>query len=156
MVRRLLEAMQDSSKIDDKDYYGNKRLECAGQLMSLLFEDKFKTFNSEIKKEFEKIFAKNKSSNLRSEIMLIVKRSSDIISKGCFLLITFFIILNIGILNTLSSGNWNLKRFKMERAGVTQVLNRLSFIQALGSMTKLNSQFEKTRKISGIYIFLNF
>lgn len=82
MVRRLLEAMQDSSKIDDKDYYGNKRLECAGQLMSLLFEDKFKTFNSELKKEFDKIFAKSKVSNLRSEIMLITKRSSDIISKG--------------------------------------------------------------------------
>ncbi len=44
MIRRIIEASQDPSKLDDKDYYGNKRLELAGQLVSLLFEDLFKRF----------------------------------------------------------------------------------------------------------------
>ena len=34
--------------MDDKDYYGNKRLELAGQLVSILFEDLFKRFNNEV------------------------------------------------------------------------------------------------------------
>lgn len=49
MVRRILLVSFGKQKLDDKDYYGNKRLELAGQLMALLFEDLFKRFNSELK-----------------------------------------------------------------------------------------------------------
>lgn len=49
MVRRVILAKGEQVKGDDRDYYGNKRLELAGQLLSLLFEDLFKKFNSEVK-----------------------------------------------------------------------------------------------------------
>lgn len=43
MSRRVLQADKDPTMLDDKDYYGNKRLEMAGDLMALLFENLFST-----------------------------------------------------------------------------------------------------------------
>ena len=129
MIRRLLEGVIDSSKVDDKDYYGNKRLELAGQLISLLFEDLFKKFNADLKKKMDKELATNENADVTINIR------PDTLTNG----------LN----SAISTGNWVLKRFKMKRAGVTQLLNRLSYISAFGMMTRINSQFEKTRKVSG-------
>jgi DNA-directed RNA polymerase III subunit RPC2 len=49
MVKRLIKAINDPSFIDDRDYYGNKRLELAGSLIALLFEDLLKRFNAELR-----------------------------------------------------------------------------------------------------------
>ena len=36
MVRQVIQAHQDTVRIDDRDYYGNKRLELAGQVNTSL------------------------------------------------------------------------------------------------------------------------
>jgi DNA-directed RNA polymerase, beta subunit/140 kD subunit len=55
MIRRMVLALSDPDMLDDRDYYGNKRLELAGSLLSLMFEDVFKRFNSELKGERYKV-----------------------------------------------------------------------------------------------------
>ncbi|CAG7837989.1 unnamed protein product [Allacma fusca] len=131
MVRKIIMAQKDPSMIDDRDYYGTKRMELAGSLLSLLFEDLFKKFNWELKLIADKNLPKLKASVFD----VVMHMRQDQITNG----------LDAAI----SSGNWTIKRFKMERHGVTQVLSRLSYISALGMMTRVNSQFEKTRKVSG-------
>eukprot|EP00986_Skeletonema_menzelii_P010588 scaffold5213_cov143-Skeletonema_menzelii.AAC.1 len=120
------------SSLDDKDYYGNKRLELAGSLLSLLFEDLFKHLNADIKKQTDMVLSKPNKTQAFDVIKTIRPDS-----------------IAYGMMSAISSGNWVLKRFRMDRAGVTQVLSRLSYIGALGMMTRVNSQFEKTRKVSG-------
>ncbi|KAI3990045.1 hypothetical protein MKX01_013531 [Papaver californicum] len=59
MLRRMMDAVLNKDAIDDKDYVGNKRLELSGQLISLLFEDLFKTMNGEVKKQMDLALTKN-------------------------------------------------------------------------------------------------
>ncbi|KAI6003252.1 beta and beta-prime subunits of DNA dependent RNA-polymerase [Pisolithus orientalis] len=134
MTRRVLMAMHDEKMVDDRDYVGNKRLELAGQLLALLFEDLFKTFNANLKASIDKVLKKPSRTN-EFDAFNTMQFQGDHITSG--------------FVRAISTGNWSLKRFKMERAGVTHVLSRLSFISALGMMTRISSQFEKTRKVSG-------
>lgn len=131
MVRRIILVAHGRVKLDDRDYYGNKRLELAGGLLSLLFEDLFKKFNAELKKIADITIPKPRAAQFD-----VVKHMRQDQITG-------------GMIHAITSGNWTIKRFKMDRAGVTAVLSRLSYISAYGMMTRVNSQFEKTRKVSG-------
>jgi hypothetical protein len=38
----------------------------------------------------------------------------------------------------IQTGNWNLKRFKMDRKGITEILNRMSFISIVIGLSKMH------------------
>ncbi|XP_050232064.1 DNA-directed RNA polymerase III subunit 2 isoform X2 [Mercurialis annua] len=132
MLRRMMEAMLNKDAMDDKDYVGNKRLELSGQLISLLFEDLFKTMITEVQRTVDIVLTKQNRSSRFDLSQYIVK---DTITHG--------------LERTLSTGNFDVKRFRMHRKGMTQVLARLSYIGSLGMMTRVSPQFEKSRKVSG-------
>lgn len=133
MVRKMLLGQKDPKLCDDKDYYGNKRIEAAGQMLALLFEDLFKKFNAELKKEIDLTLRRFQRKGINYDVSKLM--NTDSITQGLY--------------NSLSSGNWLVKRFKVEKKGVTQVLSRLSYVGALGMMTRLESHIEKSRKVSG-------
>jgi DNA-directed RNA polymerase III subunit RPC2 len=93
----------------------------------------FKRFNSELKAAIEDGI---KKQNRTSQFDVLTKLDNSSTITG-------------GMIRSISTGNWNITRFRMNRAGVTHMLSRLSYIAALGTMTRISSQFEKTRKISG-------
>ncbi|KAL6629677.1 hypothetical protein ACP70R_029442 [Stipagrostis hirtigluma subsp. patula] len=130
MLRRMMDAVLNVDTFDDKDYVGNKRLELSGQLISLLFEDLFKNMNSQAVEHMEKSSGRARASLDFSKLI-----SHDIITNG--------------LESAISTGNWNIKRFKMHKKGVSQVLSSLSYMASLGYMTRITPQFEKTRKTSG-------
>ncbi|KAF6143408.1 hypothetical protein GIB67_029577 [Kingdonia uniflora] len=132
MLRRMLEASLNKDAMDDRDYVGNKRLELSGQLISLLFEDFFKTMNTEVIRRTD-IELQRSTRSTRLDISQFITKND----------------ITQGLERSLSTGNWKIKRFGMDSKGMTQVLARLSYIGTLGFMTKISPQFEKTRKVSG-------
>lgn len=68
MTREVLKCIFDHSLLSDKvcrkwkcnnqDYYGNKRIEMSGDLISLLFEDLFKMYNAKVKESVNKSLQK--------------------------------------------------------------------------------------------------
>ncbi|ORY64428.1 DNA-directed RNA polymerase III 130 kDa polypeptide [Pseudomassariella vexata] len=133
MTRRVLMAHYNPKLVDDRDFVGNKRLELAGQLLSLLFEDLFKKYMNDLKFTFDNTLKRN-HRGLYDPLQQISAAGRHITD---------------GMNRAIQTGNWSVKRFRMERAGITHVLSRLSYIAALGMMTRISSQFEKTRKVSG-------
>ena len=103
-------------------------------LLSLLFEDLFKNYNKDLKRRFDDELKKSSRMN-NFDAVNMMTFSTDGVTPG--------------FLHAISTGNWDIKRFRMDRAGITHVLSRLSFISALGMMTCITSQFEKTPKVSG-------
>jgi DNA-directed RNA polymerase III subunit RPC2 len=98
VVRRVLLAHLGKIPLDDKDYYGNKRLELAGNLLSLLFEDLFKIFSKDLKRQADLVLSKPN----RAQAFDIVKCiRPDTITNG--------------MINAISTGHFILKRFKMDR-----------------------------------------
>ena len=132
MVRWLLMSIRDDKINDSRDFFGNKRLELAGELLDLLFEDLFKSFNLNIQHSVRKFLNRSKAPDVTTINTLMMHKS---ITEG----------LNAAI----SSGNWNITRFKMTRAGVSQPLARLSYMNFLSMVTRISSHFEKTQKVSG-------
>lgn len=97
MVRRIIQVLHDPSKMDDKDYYGNKRLQLAGQLVSLLFEDLFKQYNGHLRMTIDKTLEKqNRAQNFDvSKLMtvdLITKGLTNSISSGSSSFLSFFFL----------------------------------------------------------------
>lgn len=136
MARMLLDCSNGHADRlqNDKDFVGNKRIELAGQMLSLLFEDLLKRLNGEIKKALDRVLCKRaRAQELDALHFLVMNRG----------------MVTTGLLRAISTGSWSLKRFRMERAGITQVLTRLSRLSAIGMCSRVSSQFEKTRKVSG-------
>lgn len=89
MLRRVLQAERDRGAVDDPDYYGNKRLELAGSLLALMFEDLFKRFNWELKSIADKVIPKIKAA----QFDVVKHMRPDLIANGLFTAISSVSIL---------------------------------------------------------------
>jgi len=110
MVHRLLLAALGRRELDDRDHYGNKRLDLAGPLLAFLFIGLFKNLLREVRMYAQKFINKSKDFNLELAI------KTRIITDGLRLKFSF------------ATGNWgDQKKAHTARAGVSQVKIKNTF-----------------------------
>ena len=116
--------MSGRRELDDRDHYGNKRLDLAGPLLAFLFRGLFRTLIKEMRMYAQKFIDKGKDFNV--ELAFKMSTISD------------------GLKYSLATGNWgDQKKAHQARAGVSQVLNRLTFASTLSHLRRINSPIGK-------------
>ncbi|XP_076297419.1 DNA-directed RNA polymerase II subunit RPB2 isoform X3 [Lasioglossum baleicum] len=129
MVHRLLSASLGRRELDDRDHYGNKRLDLAGPLLAFLFRGLFKNLMKEVRLYAQKFIDRGKDFNL--ELAIKTKIITD------------------GLRYSLATGNWgDQKKAHQARAGVSQVLNRLTFASTLSHLRRVNSPIGRDGKLA--------
>lgn len=127
IVHRLLLAVLGRRPEDDRDHYGNKRLDLAGPLLGMLFRQLFKKVTKDAKLYLQKKIDHNQDINLS----IAVKPR----------------IITHGLKYSLATGNWGSGKM-VARAGVAQVLNRLTFASTLSHLRRLNSPIGREGKLA--------
>ncbi|XP_025093767.1 DNA-directed RNA polymerase II subunit RPB2 [Pomacea canaliculata] len=129
MVHRLLLAALGRREVDDRDHYGNKRLDLAGPLLAFLFRGLFRNLMKEVRMYAQKFIDRGKDFNME----LAIKTG----------------IVTDGLMYSLATGNWgDQKKAHQARAGVSQVLNRLTFASTLSHLRRLNSPIGRDGKLA--------
>lgn len=104
MIKRLFLTRLGIRSVDDRDNYASKRIETAGVLCTELFRTLYKRYINTIKQQLEK----KKSC---ADIITIVNKLNSITT---------------GLQKSFATGNWGVQKNSYIRAGVSQVLSRLS------------------------------
>lgn len=128
ITNKLINTILGRRNYDDRDHYGNKRVDTTGTLVCSIFKQSLQKVIKEVKAQLEKKIPDKKMSNLVSLF------SPDIITKD--------------LKYCLSTGNWSANRKYNNKTGVAQVLNRLSYVAAISHVKKLTTPIGKDGKLA--------
>ncbi|KAK4347150.1 hypothetical protein RND71_033489 [Anisodus tanguticus] len=128
IIHRLLLCALGRRAEDDRDHYGNKRLDLAGPLLGGLFRMLFRKLTRDVRGYVQKCVDNGKDVNLQFAI-----KAKTITSGRKY---------------SLATGNWGQANAAGTRAGVSQVLNRLTYASTLSHLRRLNSPIGREGKLA--------
>lgn len=127
VVHKMLMCSLGRIDEDDRDHFGKKRLDLAGPLMASQFRLLFRKMTKEVRKVLQKSLVDGKPFNIQYAL-----KSSTITD---------------GMKYAIATGNWGDRR-NATKAGVVQVLNRLTYASALSHLRRCNAPLAKTGKLA--------
>lgn len=125
MLNKLLSTTLGLRKVDDIDDYSHKRVENTGILCKELFSQLFKKF----RESFINTIEKKKQQSV--DIMTLISRNNTITT---------------GFRHCFSTGSWGVPKTSYVRAGVSQILSRLSYGATLSHKRRLSIPIGKEAK----------
>ena len=127
IVHKMLMCSLGRLEEDDRDHLGKKRLDLAGPLLGSLFRVLFKKMTKEVKKYLQRSLDEGGEFNVLSAI--------------------HYETITSGLQYSLATGNWG-DRSSASKAGVCQVLNRLTYASALSHLRRANAPLAKEGKMA--------
>jgi DNA-directed RNA polymerase II subunit RPB2 len=127
MVQKLYETLTKDRNADDRDHFGLKRLDLTGSLLNSMFRMKFNKTVQKLQAVLEKKLATQKTVTLATEIGNVCTISRE-------------------LQYALSTGNWGVSKQKITRTGVSQTLQRLTYVATLSHLRKMVAQMAKEGK----------
>ena len=129
MCHRLLECSLGRREQDDRDHYKNKRLDMSGPLLSMLFRIMFKKLAKDAQTFLKKKVDRGEEINISKAIR------SRTITRG--------------LKYAMATGNWGEQKNAQgggTKAGVSQVLSRLTFMASLSHLRRINTPLARSGK----------
>ena len=131
MIYRLGNCTLGRSFGDDRDHYGKKRLDMFGVLLSGIFRQLFRRFTKRAETSLKDQIKHNKKGTINLE---------SAFDKN---------IITGGMKYALATGNWGQNKVgQVQKTGVAQVIQRLTFMSSLSHLRRVNTPLEKTGKIT--------
>ena len=130
IVHKLLMSSIGARRPDDRDHYAQKRMDLAGPLLGQLFRQLFRKLAKDVQKHGQKCIDSGKDFSP----VAAVKHKT----------------ISNGLKYALATGNWGQQGSAPGslRAGVSQVLNRLTFASSLSHLRRLNTPIGREGKLA--------
>jgi len=139
MTKKVLDVYHNKIPYDDRDAYPNKKLELPGNLLGNLFRFYFGT---KVIKDMKSTIMKE----IHNGSWKSTGKFENIINPSNIYKILKSTIVDVGMKSSLATGNFAIGRMGV-RQGISQVLNRLTYLAGISHLRRISTPIEKTGKL---------
>ena len=139
MTLKCLQVYFDQIISDDRDGYPNKKVESPGNLLGNLFRYYFST---RCIKEMKSAI----TTEIHNGAWKTTGRIEEIINPNNVYKILKSTTVDIGLKSSLATGNFNCGKMGI-KTGISQVLNRLTYLSGISHLRRCSTPIEKTGKL---------
>lgn len=139
MTKKVLDVYHNKIPYDDRDGYPNKKVELPGNLLGNLFRF---FFGTKVIKDMKSTIMKE----IHNGSWKASGKFENIINTTNVYKILKTTIVEVGMKSSLATGNFQAGKMGT-KTGISQVMNRLTFLSGISHLRRLSTPIEKTGKL---------